>query len=193
MPRYVNYCLSIIVTPLFITTVLLFTLVSVNVSFAFTAKTTAQQSNSVRLGQVIKKVNLLKQPNYQSDITGSIAAKEKVNIQTRKSAWYFISTATSPQTSDLSGWVNMLNVRFFAAAKREGDLGVESLFSSVTNDSLPTVSTGVRGFDVDDLKKAKANLKQVALLNTYAVSAGAAARFAKQGKLKVSHIKVKED
>ena len=142
---------------------------------------------------MIKKVNLLMQPSFQSNITGFVAAKEKINIQSRKSAWYFISTASLPQADQLSGWVNMLNVRLISSAKREGELGVKSLFSSVNNDSLPTVSTGVRGFDVDDLKKAKADLNQVTLLNTYSVSAGAAARFAKQGKLKVSLVKVKED
>ena len=193
MSKVFSSYLAIIAISLFTMVIFIFVLASLNTSFAFAANPVIPKPNSVRVGQVIKKVNLLKQPSFQSNITGSVAAKEKINIQTRKSAWYFISTATVPQNSQLSGWVNMLNVRFISSAKRQGDLGVKSLFSSVNNDSLPTVSTGVRGFDVDDLKKAKADLKQVALLNTYSVSAGAAARFAKQGKLKASHIKVKGD
>ncbi|MCJ8293985.1 MAG: hypothetical protein MJK15_06220 [Colwellia sp.] len=193
MSRVFYSYLSIMATSLFTPTTVLCALVSLNTSLSFAANLAPQQPNNVRAGQMIKQVNLFKQPSFQSSITGSVAAKEKINIQTRKSAWYFISTATVPQTSQLSGWVNMLNVRFISAAKREGNLGVKSLFSSVNNDSLPTVSTGVRGFDVNDLQKAKADLKQVALLNSYTVSAGAAARFAKQGKLKASQIKVKED
>jgi len=158
---------------------------------------TPETANKVRLGHVIKKTNLLKQPSYQSDVSGSVTANESININSRKRAWYFISTKTvpqiSPQAEHLSGWVSMLNVRFIATAKREGELGVESLFSRVTNDSLPTVSTGVRGFDENDLKNSKADLKQLLLLNTYIVSTGAAARFAQQGKLQANKIKVKED
>ena len=123
----------------------------------------------------------------------TFAAKEKINIQKRKSAWYLVSTETVAQKGQVSGWVSMLNVRFIATAKREGEFGVGALFSSVTNDSLPTVSTGVRGFDENDLKNAKADLKQLLLLNTYVVSTGAAARFAQQGKLQANKIKVKED
>ncbi len=152
-----------------------------------------QAANKARVGQVIKKTHLLKLPNYQSDIAGTVTAKEKINIQRRKSAWYFISTTSNEQTQQAFGWVNMLNVRFAARVKREGELGIESLFSSVTNDSLPTVSTGIRGFDESDLKNSKADLKQLLLLNTYAVSTGAAKRFAKQGKLKTNKIKIKED
>ncbi|WP_019027588.1 hypothetical protein [Colwellia piezophila] len=193
MSKFLCAYLAIMVTSLFTPTTVFFVLTSLNTSFALAGNLAPQQPNNVRAGQVIKKVNLLKLPHYYSDITGSVAAKEHINIQTRKSAWYFISTASLPPAGQLSGWVNMLNVRFISAVKRQGELGVKSLFSSVNNDSLPTVSTGVRGFDVDDLQKAKADLKQVALLNSYTVSAGAAARFAKQGKLKASHIKVKED
>jgi hypothetical protein len=162
-------------------------------SFAFEEKLTEDVASKGRLAQVIKKTNVLMQPSYQSDTAGSVAAKEKINIQKRKSAWYFISTENLPKTGQLFGWISMLNVRFIATAKRGGELGVGSLFSSVTNDSLPTVSTGVRGFDENDLKNAKADLKQLLLLNTYLVSTGAAARFAQQGKLKANKIKVKED
>jgi len=149
--------------------------------------------STTRMGQVIKKVNLLEHPSYQSGSTGSVEAKEKVSIQSRERAWYFISSASLGQVEQPSGWINMLNVRFIATAKREGRLGVESLFSSATNDSLPTVSTGVRGFDENDLKNSKADLKQLLQLNTYRVSTGSATRFARQGKLTINKVKVKED
>lgn len=164
-----------------------------NVSFAFEDNLANQAAKKGRNGQVVQKTNLLKQPNYQSEVSGSVDANKNITIQTRERAWYLISTKETSQAAQLSGWVNMLNVRFVATVKREGELGVQSLFSSVNNDTLPTVSTGIRGFDVDDIKKAKADLKQVALLNTYAVSAGAAVRFAKQGKLQANKIKVKQD
>jgi len=172
---------------------IVFFTMGVSTGLAFEVKLIEETVNKIRMGQVIKKTTLLKQPSYQSESAGSVAAKENINIQKRKSAWYLISTDKIVQKGQVSGWVSMLNVRFIATAKREGELGVASLFSSATNDSLPTVSTGVRGFDENDLKNAKADLKQLILLNTYAVSTGAAARFAQQGKLQANKIKVKED
>ena len=49
--------------------------------------------------------------------------------------------------------------------------------------SLPTVSTGVRGFDDDDLEKSRADFEQVARLNSFAVSKELAKQFAQSGKL----------
>jgi len=168
-----------------------------NNCLAFEVKPSKEIASKVRTGQVIKSTKLLKRPSYQSEISGAVTANESININSRKRSWYFISTnsvpQTAPQAGQVSGWVSMLNVRFVATAKREGELGIESLFSRVTNDSLPTVSTGVRGFDENDLKNSKADLKQLLLLNAYIVSTEAAARFAQQGKLQTNKIKVKED
>jgi len=168
-----------------------------NNCLAFEVKSSKEIASKVRTGQVIKSTKLLKQPSYQSEISGAVTANESININSRKRSWYFISTnsvpQTAPQAGQVSGWVSMLNVRFVATAKREGELGIESLFSRVTNDSLPTVSTGVRGFDENDLKNSKADLKQLLLLNAYIVSTEAAARFAQQGKLQTNKINVKED
>lgn len=186
------YHLNIFIKATLVFSFVLFNM-AVNTSFASEDKLTEDVTSKARLAQVIKKTNLLMQPSNQSDTAGSVAAKEKINIQKRKSAWYFISTENRPKTGHLSGWISMLNVRFTATAKREGELGVGSLFSSVTNDILPTVSTGVRGFDENDLRNAKADLKQLLLLNTYVVSSGAAASFARKGRLQANKIKVKGD
>jgi len=186
------YHFKVFIKAILVFSIVLFTM-GVNTGLAFEMKLIEETASTSRLGQVIKKSALLKQPSYQSESAGSVAAKENINIQKRKSAWYLISTEEMAKKGQMSGWINMLNVRFIATAKREGELGAASLFSSVTNDSLPTVSTGVRGFDENDLKNAKADLKQLILLNTYTVSTGAAARFAKQGKLLANTTKVKED
>jgi len=186
------YHLKVFIKAMFALGLVLFNIV-VNSCLAFEVKLIEEVANTSRLGQVIKKTDLLKQPSYQSESAGYVAAKEKINIQKRKSAWYLISTENIAQKGQVTGWVSMLNVRFIATAKREGELGVGSLFSSAINDSLPTVSSGVRGFDEKDLKNAKADLKQLLLLNAYVVSTGAAARFAQQGKLQANKIKVKED
>ncbi len=159
---------------------------------AFADNLSSQGQNAERIGQLIKQTNLLKLPEHQSDVIGSAKADKDISIKTRQRAWYYISSGLVPESEQLSGWVSMLSVRFTGSAKREGDLGINSLFSSATKGSLPTVSTGVRGFDEADLKNAKANISQLALLDGYSVSSGIAARFAKQGKLKSNEIIIKE-
>ena len=164
-----------------------------NTSFAVEPKLSSQKSIQARSGQVIRNSNLLNRPSFQSDIITRVKADEVIGINSRTRAWYFISTAKIPNDKQLSGWISMLNIRFIAGAKREGELGVKSLFSNINNDSLPTISTGVRGFDEDELKNAKADLNQLALLKTYAVSRDTAMRFAQQAKLQSNKTKVKED
>ena len=86
----------------------------------------------------------------------------------------------------------MLNVRFNGVAKRTGELGVASAFNSMSKNTLPTQSTGIRGFDEADLKKAKADFKQLAIVDAFQVSAAQASEFARQGQLNVNtNIEVK--
>ncbi|PKG82172.1 hypothetical protein CXF85_14850 [Colwellia sp. 75C3] len=175
------------------TVMMLLAISTFNISLAFDNELTSQISNKVRLGQLIKDTHLLKQPRYQSDPLVLVKAEENINIKYRQSAWYFISTMNSQTPETFSGWVSMLSVRFDSTPKREGDLGVQSLFSSVTHDSLPTVSTGIRGFDEGDLKNAKADLSQLILLKSYTVSSNTAVAFAHSAKLASNKTKVKED
>jgi len=146
------------------------------------------RSQKLKTGQIINKTNLLLQPSNQSQQGKVIAANSNIDILSRKRAWYNVIA-----NKDLSGWVNMLNVRFTHSGKREGDLGLGAFYSSVTNDSLPTVSTGVRGFDDSDLAKAKADFKQVELLLSYTVSPAQAKKFAQQGQLKNKQLSVNEE
>jgi hypothetical protein len=177
----------------FPTAMLILTISTLNISFAFEKKLALQTPSKVRLGEIIKDTHLLKQPHYQSDTLVLVKAEENININSRKSAWYFISTMSNQTTETFSGWVSMLNVRFVSAPKREGELGVQSLFSSVINDSLPTVSTGVRGFDEDKLKNTKPDISQLSLLESYAVSSDTAVAFAHLANLTSNKMKVKED
>lgn len=81
---------------------------------------------------------------------------------------------------------------FSGVAKRTGKLGVASTFGSLSKNALPTQSTGIRGGDEADLKKAQANLEQLAIVNTYQIPLPEAQEFAQQGKLKTNkNIEVK--
>lgn len=152
------------------------------------AKATESQSaeSSSRIASTVKNTQVLKLPKFQSDVVASLNKDQQVNITLRQRAWYFISVgneARQVEPTSTSGWVNMLSVRFLSTPKREGDLGIGALYQSVSKDSLPTVSTGVRGFDEQKLKQAKADFTQLTLLKQYQVSKEQALNFAKQGQI----------
>jgi hypothetical protein len=167
--------------------VLLFLLLAVfkPINTALAAEQTTQQVS--RVGQLIQKSTLFKLPNNQSKKLAIVDANQSITILRRQRAYYQVATQ-EPIQQRLSGWVKMLNVRFLAVAKRQSELGVSALFSSITNDSKATVSTGIRGFDENDLANAKANMQQVELLATYAVTDDLALQFAEQGRLPVSAV-----
>jgi len=174
-------------TKFYLTLLLLLHFLIISSSNAFEKNMINKQD---KIGQLVRHTNWLKSAEAKSEVITVLKAKEKITIKYRQRAWYFISPASildkSPHNStniSLAGWVSMLNVRFLAQAKREGELGLSAAFSSMSKGSLPTVSTGVRGFDDNDLKNSQANFKQVARLHTYAVSKKSAIYFAQSAHL----------
>lgn len=142
----------------------------------------ANEQNEGKSGKVVNQSDLHKAPKYKSAVIANLAVDDAVSVKQRSRAWYQISTET--QTD---GWVKMLNIRFVGVLKRQGELGVQDLFDSVVTRQVSTTqSTGIRGFDEEDLKNAKADLTQLAILSSYNVSSENAAAFAHQGKLRVN-------
>jgi len=137
------------------------------------------QSNKTREAQLIKSSQLFKKANNQSEIIKIVSANEPVVVHHRQKAWYFVATEQK-----LTGWLSMLNVRFNGVAKRTGELGFTDAFGSLSKNTLPTQSTGIRGFDEAELQKAKANFEQLALVNAIQISAAQVKEFAIQGQLK---------
>ena len=145
------------------------------------------QSSKTRAALLVKKSKLYQQANNQSDVIETISTGKPVVVHRRQRAWYFVATEQK-----LTGWLSMLNVRFSGVTKRTGELGVASAFNSISNNTLPTQSTGIRGFDEADLKKAKADFKQLAIVDAFQISAAQASEFARQGQLNVNkNIEVK--
>ncbi|QBG34985.1 hypothetical protein [Litorilituus sediminis] len=146
----------------------------------------SNQEPLLRSASVVTNTQLLKQPKYQSDVIAEVNKNQQLKVAQRQRAWYFISLPENTNQSEqltTSGWISMLAVRFLSMPKREGDLGIGALYQSASKDTLPTVSTGVRGFDEQELKKAKADFSQLALLKQYQASRKATLSFAKQGQL----------
>lgn len=145
------------------------------------------KSNKVRTAQLIKNSELFQQADNQSKVVKTVLANESIVVHKRQRAWYFVATEQK-----LTGWLSMLNIRFNGVAKRTGELGISSAFGSLSKNTLPTQSTGIRGFDEADLKKATADLKQLAIVNSYQIPLVQAEEFARQGQLKANmNIEVK--
>jgi len=144
------------------------------------AKQLNEGTDPPRKGKIVNDTSLHEKPEYHSDVLSNLVANESLIVSQRQRAWYLVTTENK-----LSGWIKMLNVRFVALAKRQGELGVKSLLDSVVSKQVrPTASTGIRGFDEENLKKAKANLQQLKLLKTLKVTPEQAKIFADKGKLK---------
>jgi hypothetical protein len=183
-----NQLPGIIMTKLYLILLLLLQILIIGSSSAFEQNIINKQD---KIGQLVRHTNLLKNAEATSEVIARLEAKENITIKYRQHAWYFISPANISDTSSYSstnekiakpplfGWVNMLNVRFLAQAKREGELGFSAAFSSMSKGTLPTVSTGVRGFDENDLQKSQADFNQVERLQKYKVSKESAMKFAK--------------
>jgi uncharacterized protein YgiM (DUF1202 family) len=138
----------------------------------------------VQQGKVVKKTSVLAKPEFKSTVLGEISSEEKISVQTRQRSWYQIISEQG-----LTGWVKMLNVRFIGVAKRQGEFGLSALVDSVKQTS-PTASTGIRGFDEEDLKKAQANFKQLELLGNYQSTTILAKKFAADAKLKTKNLAI---
>ena len=154
----------------------IFMLLALMLSCALNAVAKQQQGKP---GKLIGNTELFKKPQYQSEVLSKLMENEAVNVSQRKRAWYQVFTDDNQQ-----GWVKMLSVRFVGVMKRQGELGVKSVFDSLTKQVAPTASTGIRGFDEEALKAAKADLNQLMLLASYQGSAKRAKAFARSGKIK---------
>ncbi|WP_448547162.1 SH3 domain-containing protein [Thalassotalea fusca] len=151
-----------------------------------TSSTFAQAENhTAKKAEVVKKSPLLETPSNTSEHIKQLSPNQSLNVYERQRAWYRVTT------SDMyEGWVKMLNLRMLGRVKREGELGVVTLLDSVNPlKSKPTTSTGIRGFDEEDLMSASANLDQVALLENFVIDSSDLKRFVVNGQLSARKIK----
>ena len=93
--------------------------------------------------------DLKEQPDDASLTLVELAEGSVVELGNRQGAWYEASTESA------SGWMRMLNVRLSSGQQRPGGAGVQSLLQVGRTDA--TVTTGVRGLTVEDLKHAREN------------------------------------
>mgnify|MGYP000173619939 CR=1 FL=1 len=144
---------------------------------------------TLKKGETVKNSPLLVTPSNSSDSIKVLPPKQSVNVYERQRAWYRVTT------SDMfEGWIKMLNLRLLGRMKREGELGVVTLLDSVNPmKTSPTKSTGIRGFDEEDLMNAQANLEQVAQLENYTITDSELKRFIANGQLSIRKVADEEE
>ena len=130
------------------------------------------------IATTIRVTDLKAKPYTDADTLASLAQSSKVEVLVRRSSWMQVKS-----TND-TGWVKMLSLKFSNADNKSGDSGLGALFNVASKGSSgSTVTTGVRGLSVTDLKNAKPNPKAFEIMQGYAVDKSAAQKFARSGKL----------
>lgn len=132
----------------------------------------------------IRQVEVKKAPAADADTIGQLAENTAVDALERKGGWTRVKSASG------DGWVRMLALRFGGpGTARQGDSGISKLFNVArTGSSGTTVTTGVRGLDPEMLAKAQPNPAELAKMEQFAVTQGAAAGFAAKGKLQARQV-----
>jgi hypothetical protein len=128
---------------------------------------------------VIRATDLKQAPATDSATLAALTENTAVEALERKGGW------TRVKGDAGEGWVRMLALRFGGAAPaKPGASGLTQLFNVArTGTSGTQVTTGVRGLDADQIAAAQPNPAELAKLEKFAADAGAAEKFAAQGKL----------
>lgn len=129
-------------------------------------------------GTALKPAEVKTAPYRDASPAGSLAKGDKVEILKRQGGWYQVKSAKS------SGWVRMLSIRRGAAHKRSIDTDkILELASGRAGTGKVVSTTGIRGLNEEELKKAKYNEADLKKLESFTTSEAALRKFAAAGKL----------
>lgn len=136
--------------------------------------------------QVIRATELKDKPFSDAATLLPLAEKAVVNVLAREGGWYKV------KVQGKEGWVRMTTLRLGDGSAKPGDSGVGSalqfLSTGRSGSSGVTVATGVRGLDAADITNAKPDPKAVEGMDTLAVNADEARRYAAEQKLQAQKI-----
>lgn len=137
------------------------------------------QAAQMKTAQTVNKSEVKQQPSHSAKTVTTLAKDAKVTVEKRQRAWYQITTSKGVQ-----GWIKMLQLRFASAAAQASS---GSLWNSLTTQNASTTaSTGIRGFNEQDLQQASPDMQAVKKLARFQASDKQVKAFAKQGKLKAN-------
>jgi len=136
-----------------------------------------------------RATDLLAQSAADAAVIAQLPADTKVEVLRRSGAWNEVKTA-----SGQTGWVRMLALRLgdgkAGAAPAGGNplAAVGNLLGGGRTTGTATVTTGVRGLDVEDLQNASANQDELKKMLKFATDKKTAAAYAQRSKLVASKI-----
>lgn len=126
-------------------------------------------------GHTVSKTELKALPDDGSDTLLELTEGAEIIIGQRKGAWY------AARAGEESGWLRMLSVRLSSTTTRPGDSGVRSLLQVGRSDA--TVTTGVRGMTVEELRNARENRAELEVMAEQQPTAEEIDAFAQAGAL----------
>lgn len=142
-----------------------------------------QTVGAVETGSAIKADEIKAEPFRDAKKVGSLAAGDKVTIVKRVGGWMMISVPKK-------GWVRMLSIRRGTGTSAPGTkaAGIVELASGRAGTGKVVASTGIRGLNEEDLKKAEYNEKELKLAESFIVKKNDAEQFAAKAGLRARSV-----
>lgn len=132
-------------------------------------------------GVIFIDINLLDAPNDDAKVIESLAADSAITVEQRQGSW------TKVATLENTGWVPTLTIRIKSITKQADLKAAAGEMKEKFNgdDKTEVVATmGIRGIDEENLKQAKFNKKQLALLESYHTNEQQLIAFSQAGNLR---------
>ena len=127
------------------------------------------------VGTAIKADVLRAEPFADAKIAGNLNKNDAVNILSKKGAWLQVKSKSA------SGWVRILSVK--RGGSSSSGNSIADIASGRAGTGKVVSTTGIRGLSAEELKAAKFNEDEMKKMESYAVSAGDAQKFASAGGL----------
>ena len=126
-------------------------------------------------GTALKADILRAEPYADAKTAGNLNKNDVVDILAKKGAWLQIKTKST------SGWVRILTVK--RGSVLASNSSVADIASGRAGTGKVVSTTGIRGLSAEELKAAKFNEDEMKKMESHAVSASDAQKFASAGGL----------
>ena len=126
-------------------------------------------------GTALKADILRAEPFADAKTTGNLTKNDAVDILAKKGAWLQVKSKSA------SGWVRILSVKRGSASVSNSS--VADIASGRAGTGKVVSTTGIRGLSAEELKSAKFNEVEMKKMESHAVSASDAQKFASAGGL----------
>lgn len=134
---------------------------------------------------LVRATELKQAPASDAETLAALEENAAVETVERRGGWIQVKT-----DAGATGWVKFLALRFSGSGSaKAGDSGVSQLFNVARGGTSGSqVTTGVRGLDAEDISTAQPNAAAVQRMDSFAVSADEAGRFAADGPLQAQRV-----